>query len=321
MNSHGDPDQNGKQASASEAQTLFARPFDVLQDRPDGEAPASALVFSSPHSGSVYPESFLAASRLDPLTIRRSEDAFVDELFAGAIRTGAPLLRAHFPRAFLDVNREPYELDPRMFEGRLPAGSNTRSVRVAGGLGTIARIVGEAQEIYHSRIPVAEALNRIETLYRPYHRALRDLLDLAWRHHGVAVLIECHSMPSVAWLSAANRMDEAHRADFILGDRYGTSCHPGISAWIETELESMGYSVRRNKPYAGGYITETYGAPAMGVHAIQIEVNRSLYMDEARLEKHGGFDAIARGMERLALRLNDFVAMQYIRTRGAEAAE
>ena len=321
MNRQGYPDQTSGQDGANAAPSLFAPAFDILQSGADGEGPASALVFSSPHSGSVYPESFLAASRLDPLTIRRSEDAFVDELFAGAIHTGAPLLRAHFPRAYLDVNREPYELDPRMFDGRLPAGSNTRSVRVAGGLGTIARIVGEAQEIYHSSLPVAEAINRIETLYRPYHRALRDLLDLAWRRHGAAVLVECHSMPSSAWLSAANRQDEAHRADFILGDRYGTSCHPGISAWLETALEAMGYSVRRNKPYAGGYITETYGAPAMGVHAIQIEINRNLYMDEARLEKHGGFAVIARDLEKLAIRLNDFVAAQYIRPQGAAAAE
>ena len=134
------------------------------------------IVFNSPHSGSVYPRAFLAHAQLDLATLRRSEDSFVDELFAGVVGRGFPLMRAHFPRCYVDVNREPYELDPRMFDGRLPSFANTRSMRVAGGLGTVARVVGDAQEIYDQRIPVDDALRRIEGLYKPYHRALRRLI-------------------------------------------------------------------------------------------------------------------------------------------------
>ncbi len=250
------------------------------------------LVFSSPHSGANYPADFIAASPLDSLTLRRSEDAFVDELFSGAIDAGAPMLRAHFPRAFLDVNREPYELDPRMFEGRLPLGANTRSIRVAGGLGTIARVVGDSQEIYRNRLPISEAIRRIDQLYRPYHDILRQLVDRSWRQFGVSILIDCHSMPSSSVSPPSQRNDEAPKSDFIIGDRYGTSCNPVFTAWLDEALHRKGFAVRRNKPYAGGYITESYGSPAMGVHAIQIEVNRGLYMNEATLEPHEGFEPL-----------------------------
>src|SRR6202045_2679801 len=154
------------------------------------------LVFSSPHSGNVYPRRFLAAARLEEAVLRRSEDAFVDVLFGGVIALGAPLIKARFPRAYLDLNREPYELDPRMFEGTLPPFANTRSLRVAGGLGTIARVAGHAQEIYARRVPVEEAIERIEKLYKPYHACLRGLLDRAQQNFGIAVLVDCHSMPS-----------------------------------------------------------------------------------------------------------------------------
>src|SRR5437588_458757 len=148
------------------------------------------VVFNSPHSGSVYPRAFLTASRLDMAMLRRSEDSFVDELNLGVVRRGYPLMRAHFPRCYVDVNREPYELDPRMFEGRLPSFANTRSMRVAGGLGTVARVVGDAQEIYRQRIPVDDAIRRIEGLYKPYHRALRRVFTRIHRDFGAAILIE-----------------------------------------------------------------------------------------------------------------------------------
>src|SRR5881628_203627 len=167
-------------------------PFEIIEPV-EWRGPA---VFNSPHSGSVYPRAFLTASRLDVATLRRSEDSFVDELVAGVVARGLPLLRAHFPRCYVDVNREPYELDPRMFEGRLPSFANTRSMRVAGGLGTIARVVGDAQEIYGHRIPVDDAIRRIECLYKPYHRALRKLLADVHHEFGAAALIDCHSMPS-----------------------------------------------------------------------------------------------------------------------------
>lgn len=264
--------------------------FEILEP----EVRSSPVTFNSPHSGARYPASFLAASRLDPKALRRSEDAFVDELFASAPRFGSALMRAHFPRAFVDVNREPYELDPRMFDGRLPPFANTRSLRVAGGLGTIARIVGDAQEIYGARLPVEEALERIECIYKPYHRALRRLVARAHRAHGVALLIDCHSMPSIGVAR-----DDRSRADVVLGDRYGAACSPAIVDFVEHELRSLGLNVTRNRPYAGGYITEHYGAPATDVHALQIELNRALYMNEQTHEKHRGFQELAGKLETL----------------------
>jgi N-formylglutamate deformylase len=211
---------------------------------------------------------------------------------------GHPVMRAHFPRCYVDVNREPYELDPRMFDGRLPSFANTRSMRVAGGLGTVARVVGDAQEIYDQRLPVDDALSRIESLYKPYHRALRRLFTRVHREFGAAVLIDCHSMPSTA-----GAKDERPRADIVLGDRYGTSCATIVSDVIDATLRSLGYTVSRNKPYAGGFITEHYGNPAAGLHAIQVELNRALYMDERRYERSASFTRVAHDLETVADRL------------------
>jgi N-formylglutamate amidohydrolase len=249
------------------------------------------LVISTPHSGCVYPDAFVAASRLDRLGLRRSEDCYVDQLFGESPLLGAPLLRAHFPRAFLDVNREPYELDPRMFDGRLPSFANTRSVRVSGGLGSIPRIVGDGQEIYRQRLSVADALHRIDTIYRPFHRALRGLLQQTHRQFGEAILLDCHSMPS-----ASLGADVHIRPDIVLGDRYGTSCSALVIDAVQMALEGMGYVVARNRPYAGGFITEHYGQPGSAIHALQIEINRSLYMDEATLEPKPGFDRLRQDM-------------------------
>jgi N-formylglutamate amidohydrolase len=271
-------------------------PFEVL-DPAEGKGP---VLFNSPHSGSTYPRDFLAISRLDIATLRRSEDSFVDELIAGVVKHGFPLMRAHFPRCFVDVNREPYELDPRMFEGRLPSFANTRSMRVAGGLGTVARVVGDAQEIYDQRIPVDDALRRIESLYKPYHRALRRLFSRLHRDFGAAVLIDCHSMPSTV-----GHKDERPRPEFVLGDRYGTSCVGVVSETVEKALRTLGYSVSRNKPYAGGFITEHYGNPAAGLHAIQLEINRSLYMDERRYARSSTFGRLVTDLETLARRLGE----------------
>jgi N-formylglutamate amidohydrolase len=245
------------------------------------------MVFNSPHSGRSYPEDFLAASRLSEWAIRRSEDSFVDELFEPVVERGAPLLKANFPRAWLDVNREPYELDPKMFAGRLPTYANVRSVRVAGGLGTIARIVSESEEIYAGPLCVEEGLGRIDRVYKPYHAALGQLLTTTRAGFGLAVLIDCHSMPSTV-RGGAGRL----RPDVVIGDRYGTSCAPELAELSSEILTRYGYSVCRNKPYAGGYITEHYGKPGHGFHALQIEVNRALYLDEQRLERSEGFDRI-----------------------------
>src|SRR6202047_4417708 len=269
-------------------------PFEILEPG----AWRGPVAFNSPHSGCVYPRAFLAAARLDLAVLRRSEDCFVDELLVGVVPRGHPLMRAHFPRCYVDVNREPYELDPRMFEGRLPPFANTRSMRVAGGLGTVARVVGDAQEIYDQRIPVDEALRRIEALYKPYHRALRRLVRRIHREFGTAVLVDCHSMPSTA-----GPKDERPRADIVIGDRYGTSCLSVVADTIEVTVRQRGYSVSRNKPYAGGFITEHYGNPAAGLHSIQLEINRALYMDERRYERSANFLHVAADMMILADRL------------------
>ena len=271
-------------------------PFEVIEPA----ARRGPVLFNSPHSGSTYPRGFLEASRLDLGTLRRSEDSFMDELMAGVVGHGFPLMRAHFPRCYVDVNREPYELDPRMFEGRLPSFANTRSMRVAGGLGTVARVVGDAQEIYDQRIPVDDALRRIESLYKPYHRALRRLITRVHREFKVAVLVDCHSMPS-----SSGTKGERPRADFVIGDRYGTSCVGIVAEAVESLLVERGYSVSRNKPYAGGFITEHYGDPPAGLHAIQLEVNRALYMDERRYEKSPNFERLSADLVTLADRLGE----------------
>jgi N-formylglutamate amidohydrolase len=258
-------------------------PFEIV-------APASQslpLILNSPHSGNCYPKTFLAASRLDERSIRRSEDTFVDELFLSAVDLGAPLLWANFPRAWLDVNREPYELDPKMFDGNLPPFANVRSVRVAGGLGTIARIVSESEEIYAAPIEVAEGLARIEQVYKPYHAALQRLVAETRSAFGQALLIDCHSMPSTV-RGGQSRL----RPDIVLGDRYGASCAGEISDAASHILSRLGYSISRNKPYAGGFITEHYGKPGMGIHAMQIEINRCLYMDESTLQPTAGFSRL-----------------------------
>ena len=280
----------------SEIRDELDPPFEIIEPA----ACLAPLAFNSPHSGSTYPHAFLGLSRLDIATLRRSEDSFVDDLVAGVVPRGFPLMRAHFPRCYVDVNREPYELDPRMFEGRLPSFANTRSMRVAGGLGTVARVVGDAQEIYDQRIPVDDALARIETLYKPYHRALRRMFTKLHRDFGAAMLIDCHSMPS-----SAGHKDDRPRPEFVLGDRYGTSCVGAVSETVEQTLRGMGYTVSRNKPYAGGFITEHYGNPAAGLHAIQLEINRGLYMDERRYERIGAFAKLAADLETLADRLGE----------------
>lgn len=255
----------------------------------------SALVFASPHSGAEYSDAFKAASRLDPVALRRSEDSFVDELFASAPTFGAPLLRALFPRAFVDPNREPYELDPEMFEGDLPDYVNTSSPRVAGGLGTVARVVTTGAEIYGGKLTFAEAIDRVENYYRPYHRALERLIHDTKKKFGGCILIDCHSMPSVG--GPMDRDPGAPRVDFVLGDRHGTSCAPDLLLFAEKLFEDNGFVVARNAPYAGGFTTAHYGRPKEGVHALQIEINRALYMDEAKVEPLPDFPRLQAVMQ------------------------
>ena len=258
----------------------------------EADKQAAPFVVNSPHSGRYYPETFLAQSRLGSLGIRKSEDFMVDGLVETCVSHGIPMLKANFPRAFLDVNREPYELDPTMFDGELPGYANTRSIRVSSGLGTVAKIVAEGEMIYAAKIPVADGLSRIEDIYRPYHASLRRLLAKTHVKFGSAVLLDCHSMPS----HRAAGVYEV-RPDFVLGDRFGNSCASVVTQMTRNLLQQMGYNVEVNKPYAGGFITEHYGRPVNGLHALQIEINRGLYMDEIRMLPNERFEAFAADMD------------------------
>jgi len=282
---------------------VLADPFDPPCEvwAPDGAAAAAPIVFASPHSGDVYPQVFLAAARIDALSLRSSEDAFIDELFAAAPRLGLPLLRARFPRAYVDVNRGPWELDPQMFEDRLPGYVDRVSPRAAAGLGTIARIVANGAEIYAGKLRFAEVRHRIERLYMPYHARLDALLDAAHAAWSRCLLVDCHSMPSLAGLAAA----PGPQMDFVLGDRHGRSCDPDLVALVESVLVDLGYRVARNAPYAGGYTTARHGRPDDRRHALQIEINRALYMDERRLARHAHFPVLAEHLSRLITALRD----------------
>lgn len=261
------------------------------------ETLATPFVVASPHSGRFYPDDMMEAALLDAAAIRRSEDAFVDALAGRATGLGIPLISATFARAYMDLNREPYELDPAMFEGELPAHARSRTARVAAGLGSIARVVGEGQEIYARKLTFEEAEARIETVYRPYHDALAGLLNEARQAFGYAILVDVHSMPSAAAVVDGPRGRRA--CDFVLGDRFGAACSPQVAGLVEAELAAMGYAVNRNAPYAGGFITESYGRPQQGVHALQIEINRALYLDERDLRRHHGFARLAADLDRL----------------------
>ena len=280
-------------SSDSDAETQAQPPF--LIERPQRQT--IPFVFASGHSGSVYPADFIQASCLDPLTLRKSEDAFVNDLFAAATDNGAPLLRATFPRAWCDPNREAWELDPRMFEDRLPAFVNTKSARVFAGLGTVARVVANGEEIYNRKLTFDEVAKRIEDAYEPYHAALRALIDETCKLFGHCIVIDCHSMPSVG--GPMDNDPGTQRVDMVLGNNHGATCHTRLINYVEAVLADAGYQVRINNPYSGGFTTRHYGQPRRGIQTLQIEVNRALYMDEQAIAKSDGFAQLQADLTRL----------------------
>lgn len=293
---------------------LLANSFEIVAP-PRWTVP---MVFNSPHSGSELPEHFLRMSALSTRQLRASEDSHVDQLFAGCIEAGAPLMRALLSRSYLDLNREPYEFDARMFNERLPNFVNCASPRVASGLGTIPRTVGDGVLIYNNGLDLAEALNRIETVYRPYHRALGALLDEAYNATGSVLLVDCHSMPS----SAVHHMRGAQgqTIDAVVGDRYGSSCSPEISSIVEEYLTKAGLRVSRNKPYSGGFFTENHGRPRQNRHALQLEINRALYMNETSHDKHEGFESLRTILADIAHQLSTWLKTQEIAPQFAFAS-
>lgn len=261
-------------------------------------SPLTPFVFCSPHSGSKYSRYFLRKSRLESRSLRKSEDLYVDELFSRAAAQGAPLIAALFPRAYVDVNREPYELDPELFSENLPDWANARSIRVAGGLGTIARLVGDGEEIYDEPLFLKDALFRIEKLYKPFHNSLNSLIERAQNLFGYSILIDCHSMPS-----GQTSGSTYGKPDFVIGDRFGTSCDKRLTRYVQNLLNQLGYVVQVNRPYAGGYITEHYGKPRHGFHSLQIEVNRGLYVDEKSFQKKQEFSLLEKNLVCMAKNL------------------
>lgn len=247
---------------------------------------SSAVVFASPHSGRVYPDAFLQEALVPLSVLRRSEDAYVDQLFADVPELGAPLVRATFPRVYVDPNRGPDELDPNMFYGDAPVGAGPASSRAAAGLGVIPRVAADGRHLYGRRLSYREAQARLAACYAPFHRALHTQLQAARARFGVATLFDCHSMPAAS----------ARGADIVLGDRYGASCNRDLVARAEEEFRALGFAVVRNRPYAGGHTTEHYGHPRTGTQAIQIEINRGLYLDEATVTPLSGMTALRRAM-------------------------
>lgn len=273
-NADGQTTEDGEADAVLDA--LLAQPYALYQPARQ----TVPFVFASPHSGRDYPQRFLNQSRLAPLDLRKSEDAFVDELFDCAPSFGAPLIAARFPRAFVDANRAPGELDPALFGRATTYESGSKSARVAVGLGVIPRIVRDGLEIYGGRLDGREAEFRLSGFYKPYHSALCDLIAETIAQFGIAVVVDCHSMPA-----------PPRRTDIVLGDRYGESASADLIGLAQKTLIGLGFDVARNAPYAGGYTTALYGRPKENVQALQIEINRDLYLDENAMEKTAGFDS------------------------------
>jgi N-formylglutamate amidohydrolase len=247
---------------------------------------ATSVIFASPHSGRVYSPEFLEQTVLDPLALRSSEDAYVDELFAAAPQIGAPLLLAEVPRAFLDLNRAPDELDPALIDGILRAPHNPR---VSSGIGVIPRVVSGGRHIYRGKMPLAEAESRLRAHWYPYHNALRDLIEETFTRFGEAILIDCHSMPHEA-IESHTRPGQP-RPDVVLGDRFGAACGVQVMDRVEAAFRNAGLRVARNAPFAGAFIAQSYGRPSARRHVVQVEIDRGLYMDEGRVERCRNFSA------------------------------
>jgi N-formylglutamate amidohydrolase len=238
-------------------------------------------IFACPHAGRFYPRVLLDAARVSQEVLRRSEDCLMDLVVASAPEHGIDLLQANWARSFVDLNRPPWDLDPSMYSERLPDYARAYNARVAAGLGTIARLAGEGQPIYGRKLTFDEARERIEALHLPYHDCLEHQLSERRSRLGLSLLIDWHSMPAAATRGMG---PQGKGFDIVLGDRFGTSCHPGLTSAVEIILRDLGFSVARNTPYAGGYTTSRHGAPTLAGHALQIEISRKLYLNEKTLE-------------------------------------
>lgn len=269
-------------------------------DRIDPQNEPKPLLFTSPHSGQEYPGDFVARTNVSLQSLRSAEDAYVDQLFQGVVTHGATLLSARIARAFIDLNREPQELDPDLILGRLPSFANARSPRVSAGLGVAPRLTGDGRSIYRHRLSLSEVEARIRDYHTPFHLAIQDWMQAALARHRCAVLIDCHSMPAYFASAGSHDPGSVHAVDIVLGERFGQSADSRLVNYVEQVLSGCGYRVARNHPYAGGYITQTYGVPRLHRHALQIEIRRSLYMNEKTLEPNSNFGTLQTDMGALA---------------------
>ena len=268
--------------------TAAGQPPWHLSGDADGRWP---LLLTSPHSGRYYPPALLAATQLPLLQLRRAEDAFVDALLDGI--AGVPVMAATHARCWIDLNRRADELDAAMFDAPLPVPA-VPTERVAAGLGVIPRLAGQGLEIYARQLPAAEAAARLASLHVPWHAKAASILNAARRRQGAALLIDCHSMPSPAG---------PRPPQIVLGDCHGSSAHPDIVLVMEDHFRRAGWRVARNAPYAGGHTTRHHGRPAHGIHAVQIEIDRALYLDGPRLTLHAGAAKVRAVMTGLVQRL------------------
>lgn len=265
-------------------------PFGAAYDVTPGETPSAPVVFASPHSGSLYPEDMQAALCVPLMDVRRTEDAFVDELFSSAPSLGASLVAARYGRSVVDLNRDPHELDPAMFSDGAPRPCALPTARVEAGLGCLPRVGARGEAIYGRLLSRAEGEARLTHVHDAYHGHLADRLDALRREHGFALLIDCHSMPSV-------QPGRRSLTDIVLGDRFGSSADTRLMSRIERSFRARGFTVARNAPYAGGYTTRRYGRPRRGIHALQVEINRGLYMDEQRVTRSSGYAALKDALD------------------------
>ena len=273
---------------ADAGSALAEAPFDVTP----AMEPAAPVLFASPHSGSHYPASMQEALCVPLIDVRRTEDAFIDELFAGAPALGASLVAARYGRSVVDLNRDPHELDAAMFHDGPPRPCALPTARVEAGLGCLPRVGARGEAIYGRLLSRAEGEERLVHIHDAYHLHLAAELDALRRAHGQALLIDCHSMPS---LQPGRRT----LTDIVLGDRFGSSADPRLMARIERNFRAQGFTVARNAPYAGGYTTRRYGRPRRGIHALQVEINRGLYMDEQRITRASGYYALKDALEQV----------------------
>ncbi|MCZ4353359.1 N-formylglutamate amidohydrolase [Roseovarius aestuarii] len=284
------------------------RAFHLIQP----EKRTTSVVFASPHSGRDYPAWFLDRIALDGCTVRSSEDAYVDQLFSIATQVGAPLLQAGAPRAFVDLNRSPDELDPALIEGVRRVG---HSPRVASGLGVIPRVVANGRAIYTGKIPLSEARHRIENYWRPYHSELARQLDQSHALFSQAILIDCHSMPHEAMDSVVRKGQK--RPQVVLGDRFGASAGSAVVDGVQEAFRDAGLVVARNTPFAGAYVAQHYGRPLRGRHAIQVEIDRALYLDETTVQPNADFAAFQALMHDVVARIAD-IGRPAVRSLAAE---